>query len=133
MRLRRCKDQSSATLEEFFSELAESDDEGVQGQGKAMLSLIDRLRAVPSERSVYGLTSLARLFLLAEDTSRSPLFVLVSVLGERRYFVEYLMLRESAPWPNGYVRGEADSEEEALRMVLIAMDKSGGWLNADDA
>jgi hypothetical protein len=33
-----------------------------------------------------------------------------------------------APWPQAYVKGEARSEDEAVRMIEVAMDKSEGWI-----
>jgi hypothetical protein len=42
--------------------------------------------------------------------------------------VEYLMPERSAPWPHAYVKGEARSEDDAVRMIEIAMDQSEGWI-----
>jgi hypothetical protein len=119
MHLVRCKDQKTATLEEFYR--------GVSHGGKAMISLIARLRALPDQRHVYGLTSLSRLVLLAEDVWTSPWFVIISALDERNYFIEYLMPKTIAPWLEATVRGTATSEDEALRLINIAMEKSEGW------
>jgi hypothetical protein len=95
--------------------------------GRVMLSLIGRLRAFPDERQVFGLTSHLRLCLLADDTWKSPWYVIVSALDSRNYTVEYLMPQPVAPWPQAYVRGEARSEDDAVKMVLTAMEKSEGW------
>jgi hypothetical protein len=73
------------------------------------------------------LTSLYRLCLLAEDTWKSPWFVIVSALDRQNYIVEYLMPEAIAPWPHAYVRGEPRSEEEAVKLILTAMEKSEGW------
>jgi hypothetical protein len=91
-----------------------------------MLALIARLRALPDERCVWGLTSLQRLCLLAHDTYKSPWFVIVVAVSDR-YFIEYLMPAAVAPWPEARVQGEAGSEDEAIRMILIAMERSEGW------
>lgn len=123
MQLTRCQDQKRKTLEEFYT----STDPVCQEGCKAMLDLIARLRALPDERLVYGLTSLYRLCLLAEDTWKSPWFVIISALDKRNYHVEYLMPERAAPWPRAYVRGEARSEDEALQMIMTAMEKSEGW------
>ncbi|MFA5194013.1 MAG: hypothetical protein WC740_25170 [Verrucomicrobiia bacterium] len=92
-----------------------------------MLDLIARLRTLPDDRRVYGLTSHERLCLIAEDTYKSPWFVIVWALDKRNYSVEYLMPDDVAPWPGAYVRGEACSEDDAVQMILAAMEKSGGW------
>ncbi|MFT3788027.1 MAG: hypothetical protein QM770_17960 [Tepidisphaeraceae bacterium] len=127
MRLTRCKDQKSKTLEEFYGELVREDGYVGREGGKAMLDLIGRLRVLPDNRLVFGLTSHARLVLLAEDTYESPWFVIVSALDKRNYFVEYLMTESVAPWPGAYVRGECRSEDDAVRMIETAMDRCEGW------
>ena len=127
MNLTRCRDQKSKTLDEFYKEISEHDSATDRDGGKAMLDLIARLRALPDERHVYGLTSLYRLCFLAEDTWQSPWFVIVAALDKRNYFIEYLMPEDEAPWAKAYVRGEANSEDDAVRMILIGMEKSGGW------
>jgi hypothetical protein len=126
MELERCKDQPSKTLDEFYEQLATSDDESARASGNSMLALIARLRALPDERCVWGLTSLHRLCLLAHDTYKSPWFVIVAAVSDR-YFIEYLMPAAVAPWPEARVQGEAGSEDEAIRMILIAMERSEGW------
>ena len=93
-----------------------------------MLDLISRLRSLPDERPVFGKTSLHRLGLLAEDTSESPWFVIISANDKQNYFVEYLMPKTLAPWRNAYVQGPAGSEDEAVKMILIAMERSEGWV-----
>ena len=92
-----------------------------------MLDLIARLRALPDERRVYGLTSHYQLCLLAEDTWQSPWFVKVVAIDRRNYRVSYLVPERLAPWRWAYVHGKAESEDEAVRMILIAMDRSEGW------
>ena len=127
MHLTRCQDQKSQTLDEFYTEVGQGDHPALREGGKAMLDLIARLRALPDERHVYGLTSHYRLCLLAQDTSRSPWFVIISALDKRNYFVEYLMPERVAPWPQAYVRGEARSENDSVHMIITAMEKSEGW------
>jgi hypothetical protein len=118
MYVTRCQDQKSKTLDEFYADIADYPPD--RECGTAMLNLIARLRELPDERRIYGLTSHYRLCLLAEDTYRSSCFVIVIALDKRNYFIEYLM-------PESAVRGEARSENEALQMILLAMEKSGGW------
>ncbi len=92
-----------------------------------MLDLIARLRALPDTHHVFGLTSLEHLCLLAQDMYQSPWYVRIGALDHTSYFIEYLMPSTLAPWPAANVRGEAHSEDEAIQMILIAMDRSGGW------
>lgn len=127
MRLTRCHDQKSKTLDEFYGELSVSDEPVTRQIGRTMLSLLARLRALPDDRHVWGLTSHYRLSLLAADSFETPSFVTVVALDERNYCVEYLMPEGVAPWPRAYVRGEARSEDEAVQMIQTGMEKSEGW------
>jgi hypothetical protein len=131
MHLTRCTDQSSKTLDEFYGQATGHDDVVVREGGRAMLDLIARLCALPDERRVWGLTSHQRLCLLSSDTSASPWYVIVAALNHRNNFIEYLMPSVSAPWTNAYVRGEARSEDQAIEMVITAMDRSGGWRDVE--
>jgi hypothetical protein len=125
--LTRCQDQKPQTLEEFYGEESQSDEPSCREGGKAMLALLTRLGALSDERRVYGLTSLYRLCLLAEDTWMSPWFVIIVASNTRKYYVEYLVPERGTPSPRIYIRGEAHSEDEAVQMILTAMDKSEGW------
>jgi hypothetical protein len=125
--LTRCHDQKSKTLDEFYAELSLSDEPITRQGGQTMLSLLARLRALPKDRHVWGLTSHYRLGLLATDSAETPCFVMVSALDARNYFVEYLLPESVAPWAGAYVRGEARSEDDAVQMILTAMEKSEGW------
>jgi hypothetical protein len=127
MILERCRDQKSTTLDEFYGELAGGSSHVTREGGAAMLKLIAALRAQHDDRRVWGLTSNYRLCLLAEDTYTSPWYVIVSALDQRNLFVEYLMPRRDAPWDRAYVKGEARSVDEAVHLVLIAMDRCEGW------
>jgi hypothetical protein len=95
--------------------------------GEKMLRLIDRLEVLPDERRVYGMTSHFSLCLLAEHDYLSPTFVVITPSVLQRYDIEYLMPERLAPWPHAYVKGVASSVDEAVEMVLIAMEKSEGW------
>lgn len=127
MHLTRCQDQRRQSLDEFYDELAQSNDAVSRDIGQTMCSLISRLRASPDARQVYGLTSHHRLCLLASDTYQARQFVILSALDRSNYWIEYLMPEAVAPWPEAYIRGEAHSEDEAVRMVLTAMINSQGW------
>jgi len=127
MQLARCHEQKSKTLDDFYAEIAEHDGHIDREIGQTMLSLLARLRALPDKRQVWGLTSHYHLCFLSQDASATSRFVIVSALDRRNYYVEHLMPERLAPWPNAYVRGEARSEDEAVRMILIAIEKSEGW------
>jgi hypothetical protein len=127
MHLTRCKDQASKTLDEFYTDISQHDGDIDRSIGQAMLNLLARLRALPGEREVWGLTSHYRLCLLAENSSATPWFVILAALDMQNFYIEYLMPERVAPWPNAYVRGEARSIDDAVRMIVTATEKSEGW------
>lgn len=127
MQLTRCKDQDYDTLDEEYGKLARGDDAFNRERGAAMLDLLARLRALPGDKPVFGVTSHRRLLLLAEDSHQSPKFIIVSVLGKFEYHIEALPPEWAAPWPVAYVRGFARTEDEAVEMIVTAMNVSEGW------
>jgi hypothetical protein len=124
MLLERCKDQASETLEEFYIEVSKGDSAVNREGGGAMLDLIARLRRLPDPDRAWGLTSLYRLCLLASDVS-------VAAISRTSYWIEYLMPESLAPWQGARVQGETHSEDEAVQMIVTAIDRSGGWAVSD--
>ena len=122
-----CKDQALLPMEQFYGEATQHEDNFVRTRANLMIDLVARLRALPDDRFVWGLTSHMALCLLSQDDCSSPRYVVVEALGQGCYFVEYLMPRALAPWQGACVRGEARSEDVAVQMVITAMDRSGGW------
>ena len=131
MKIIRCRDQQHETLEEFYSKLAIGENSPLREAGKAMLDVLTGLKALPDERLVYGLSSMAQLCLLAHDDYKSPWYVIVSALDRRNYFVEYLMPENMSPWPNAYVKGAATSTDAAVELIQIAIDRSAGWTESE--
>jgi hypothetical protein len=127
MIIERCSDQKSESLDAFYAEKGERLDHVSREGGLAMLELVAALRSHTDKRRVWGLTSHHRLCLLSKDTYTSPWYVIVAALDRRNYFAEYLMPERTAPWAGAYVKGEARSLEDALSMVVKAMDQSEGW------
>lgn len=128
MRVERCADQTRETLDGFYTSNPETPPEEVE-LNNAMRSLIGRLRSLDDPREVFGLTSIKTLILLSRNSCASPWFVRV-VGGPSRYSIEYLLPEHQAPWPDACVGGVARSEDEVVRMILIGMEKSGGWSTA---
>lgn len=120
MRLHRCTDQG-ISLEQFYEEVAAHDHPVNKAIGAGMLALIGRLRALEHSRQAWGLTSHYHLVLLAKDTYRSPWYVTICVAGENRFEI---VVR---PREGDGDRLEAGSLDEAVSVIVDAMDRSGGW------
>ncbi len=125
MTLRRCKDQNSQTIEEFY-EFSATFKVGREG-AKAMLRLLARLRQNPDNWIVFGLTSHERLGLKAEDDYWSRSHVIIDALNDRNYKIDQAMPGGDQKRPEAWVHRTARSEDEAVEMILLAMKESGGW------
>ena len=124
MLLEPCTDQKSEAMDEFYGKISRGDH---PVDGKAMVALIARLRGLSDRRRVWGLTSHYHLCLLAKDTYQSPWYVKAFALDDKNYSIDYLMPAVLAPWSSARVSGEARSEDEAVAMIITAMERSGGW------
>jgi hypothetical protein len=114
MNLSRCQDQKGRTLDESYT-AGDGADEISRKRCAAMRDLIERIRALPGQPRVYGLTSHVRLCLLAKDAYTSPWFVIAAAADTRNYYIEDLMPDHAPPWAGAYVRGEARTEDAAWR------------------
>ncbi len=114
------------TLIEFYTELKDSSDYTSQGVGTHMLNWIERINQEFKVTKIWGLTSLYRLILQAEDNYASTNHVILMAIDDE-YYIEYQIPKESAPWENAFVKGSAASLDEAMRMLKIAMVNSKGW------
>lgn len=128
MQLTQCRDQKRPpTLEAYFAELGDSIAPSMRAACRVMQDLVVRLRALPNDWCVYGLTSHYRLCLLSVDSYDSPWWVTIAALNAQSIAVDYLVPAHMAPWPGARTCGQAQSTEAAVSMIQIAMEASGGW------
>lgn len=124
--MRRASCQSP-DLAAFYGDLARSDDDLTAAVGRSMLALLTALDPLCARYEVWGLTSLNRLILLAEDDFQSPWYVRVIAHPEGPYEIHYLMAPAESPWPDALVAGSAESVPAAVTMIETAMVRSSGW------
>lgn len=86
-----------------------------------MNALIAKLKSSSDQFEAWGLNSMDSLCLMPSD-QLSDRFVRISCGGD--YHVEYRMPSTEAPWPNAWVTGTAQSEDEAVQMILTAIERS---------
>jgi hypothetical protein len=127
MPLRRASSQRATTLEGFYQELASSTDNVTSSIGAQMLSLLPMLTEVCVPFNVWGLTSLAHLWLLAADDWRSPWLVCVTAIPSEGYRIQYKTVEGDASRSEARVEGVAPDETTACRLILSAMRRSRGW------
>jgi hypothetical protein len=127
MAFQRATCQSRRSLREHYEAEANGSDPHVAPAARLMIQLIERLETTFQDRSVWGLTSLYHLKLLAADDWKTPWYVSIAPAVSGRFAIEYLLPEGEAPWPNARVLGESESVEAAVDMILLAMQKSRGW------
>ena len=119
MWMERCQIQTG-TLDECYTL------EGIEHElGETMRALFRRLREHPVEHRAYGLTSHHHLCLLTEDTGESTWWVRFIGINAGWYSVSYVLPESYRPWQR--LSGEAQSESQAVEMILQAMEWCGGW------
>lgn len=124
MPIQRSSEQRRCTLEEFYSEKEMGTHYPYAGE--QMLHFIKLINGLFPKTQLFGLTSHFRLIIQKEDSPERNGFILVSALAGDFYF-EYLLPERKAPWKDAYVRGTANSLEEAKHYLLIAMKECEAW------
>jgi hypothetical protein len=116
------------TLEEFYLELARDHPNHAE-VSDAMVSLLTHLQALPDTRHFVALTSHAGLCFIPDNSRLSFSWHLVSIFAsdKQNYYLEYRMPDRLAPWKNSRMSGKAHSEDEAIEMILKAIDLCEGW------
>jgi len=127
------KQNKEKTIENFYSDFVYNQN-GIVGQNIAdnMLEFIRMINQAFVETKLWGLTSHFRLVLQSEDKWNAGWYIIVSCVGGKEYYFEYLLPDNKSPWPNAYVRGVAYSLNEAKNYLLIAMKETGGWTLNDE-
>jgi hypothetical protein len=126
MPITRNSDQRRQTLEQFYFEISQEKNYSSKSAGKLMLDLLEMINHTFPDTQLWGLTSLYRLVIQAENASKSPWYIIVSGVGNE-YHLEYLMPDHKSPWQGARVVGGATSLAEARRKLIIAMHECEGW------
>ena len=129
MPIKRSSDQQSKTLTEFYNDLSATSTNNYAIVGKEMLHLVQLIDQTFEDTLLWGLTSHARLVIQNTDDWKAPWYIIISNIGTKEYYFEYLLPTEKQPWENAYVRGQANNLEEARKYLLISMDKCEGWIS----
>ena len=93
--------------------------------------LIERLDSIFKETIIYGLTSLARLVLLSEDTYKSTWHVMFASF-DSTYYVDYHRQGREDIDLDTDICPKANNINDAVELVLNAMKNSGGWVENEE-
>lgn len=123
---------SGKTLEDFYLEFAR-DYPVYIASSNAMLSLLEGLQKLPDSRQFVALTSHQSLCFIADDSPDASRYYLVCVSAQdiNKYHISCRMPDRIASWKGAGVEGIADSVEQAISMILKAIDYSEGWTSED--
>lgn len=129
MPIKRCSDQKSMTLEAFYIDLSKkSNVPRLIDAGVRMITLLQLINKLFLDTQLWGLTSHDRLVIQSKDDSGADWYIIISNVGPKEYYFEYLLPSHKSPWPHAMVRGEAKNLEEAKKYLLIAMRECEGWV-----
>lgn len=124
----RSSEQKSKTLEEFYEELTSDRATSVEnGIGESMLSFISMVNQTFTEIQLYGLTSHYSLVIRPTDNWEDNWCVTISGGWNTTFQIEYKMTEEQSPWQYAIVKGQANTIQEAMDYLIIAMTESEGW------
>ncbi len=124
----RSSDQKNKTLEEFYEELKSDEATSVENEiGESMLSFISMVNQTFTETQLYGLTSHYSLVIRPTDNWEDDRFVTVSSGWNKTFQIEYKMTEGQSPWQYAVVKGQANTIQEAIDYLIIAMTESEGW------
>lgn len=129
MPLRRCSDQGNIGLHEFYEEAKTYP--ASKAMAIEMQKIVAWLDHTFPETKLFGLTSHYNLLLLSEDISYANKYVKITA-DPIRYYIDYLMPQEIAPWKGAWVTGWTDNLEDAKKYILIGMKNSKGWEESEE-
>lgn len=119
---------SGQTLEEFYLDLGQRYPR-YTNSSNAMITLLQSLQALPDSRQFIALTSHSSLCFVPDDSPNAFWWYLVKVAAndKHEYHISCRIPDRIAPWNEARVEGVADSVDQAISMILKAIDYSEGW------
>jgi len=113
--------QGSQSLKEFYSELAGDERRVYSECGKKMLQLLDKLKPVPWDDTLWGSTSLTSLNLSDVDDYEPSALTNIHHNGHV-FRITFNLPQAEAPWPAPTaIEGYTEDVDEAAEMVQIAL------------
>lgn len=124
----RNSSQSQISLEEFYKDLTSENFSKFDNEiGQGMLEFISMVNETFVDTTLYGLTSHYSLVIFENDSLEDEWFIRVYSIGGEKFQFEYTMSKSKEPWKNGFVKGQANSIDEAKDFLIIAMTECDGW------
>lgn len=121
-----CLEHRYQTLEEFYSEWANSDNNISSDIGKAMLRVVEKINQTFIETTIYGGTSHAHLQLFVNETNWESWYITI-IANSDAYLIEYRMSKNKKTWGDALVKGATKSLDEFINYIIIAMTECEAW------
>ena len=120
--------QGNSTLEEIYQELTtEKHSAHFTMVGKSMLSLLELINQTFTDTTLYGLTSHYTLKILKTNSWKCANRVSIECNGDDTFEIRYPMPERLSHWLDADISGQANTVEQALDYLIIAMTESQGW------
>lgn len=126
MPITRSRYQSSKSLEQYYEEVAVGDHH-MAAAGVRMLNVIKLINEMFPETELKAATSLYRLCILSEDSTKLDWCVVISNVVESEYYVEFQLPKSEEPWPQAFVKGTVSGFDNLKKYLIIAMSRTKVW------
>ena len=121
------------SIEELYSEeLNNCKEEYLKEKYIQLIDLTRLINNMFPNTDIWALTSIGRLVLMNEDDWKSNWYVIIANIGTKEFYFEYLIPNEKSPWHNAYVKGGANSLDEAKDYLLKSMKGCNAWNESDE-
>jgi hypothetical protein len=121
------------SIEELYTEdLNDCKEDYQKEKYNQLISLTRLINNMFPNTDTWALTSIDRLVLMNEDDWKSNWYIIISNIGTKKFYFEYLIPSTEAPWENAYVKGVAKNLDEAKVHLLRSMSKSNGWSQREE-
>ena len=127
MPIKRSSYQASKSLEEFYTSFAEHQNEIFAKGAIQMIEFIKAINDTFVETQLWAHTSHSRLGIQAKDDEFLTNVIYVSNIGIDEFYFEFKLPKSKEPWENAWVKGKANSIEEAIKFLLISMEETEEW------
>lgn len=125
--------QGNSTLEEIYQELTtEKHSAHFTMVGKSMLPLLELINQTFTDTTLYGLTSHYNLIILKTDSWKCANLVSIECNGDDTFEIRYPMPERLSHWLDADISGQANTVEQALDYLIIAMTESQGWEDSQE-
>lgn len=132
MPISRSSFQRKQSLKDFYLEFTAHQNEVFANGAKQMIEFIKIIDETFEITQIWAHTSHARLAIQPNNDELLTNYIYISNIGVNEFYFEFKLPKERSPWIDAWVKGTANSLEEAKRYLIISMKESGQWKNNEE-